>query len=106
MLWDKNVVFSPENQRESRISSPDRPGIQIVSVKNLADLTQKFWENYFLKLHGPYSHRPCYLPTNQAYWSGCPPIELIWMVVDLPGAEENCQGNSKYSACASTLLRS
>ena len=51
MLWDKNVIFFPRKINGKLVFLHRiRPGIQIVSVKSLKELTKEFWENYFLNL--------------------------------------------------------
>ncbi len=52
MLWDKNVLFFPRRINGKLVFLYlIRPGIQLVAVKNLDELTKEFWENYFRHLH-------------------------------------------------------
>jgi predicted GH43/DUF377 family glycosyl hydrolase len=105
MLWDKNVVFFPRRIKENLVFLHRiRPGIQIVSVKNLADLTMKFWENYFLKLQEHILIDPLFAHESGYIGSGCPPIETEhgWLLI-YHGAEETAKG-MVYSACAAALL--
>jgi predicted GH43/DUF377 family glycosyl hydrolase len=105
MLWDKNVVFFPRRIKENLVFLHRiRPGIQIVSVKNLADLTMAFWENYFLKLQEHILIDPLFAHESGYIGSGCPPIETEhgWLLI-YHGAEETAKG-MVYSACAAALL--
>jgi beta-1,2-mannobiose phosphorylase / 1,2-beta-oligomannan phosphorylase len=105
MLWDKNVVFFPRRIKGNLVFLHRiRPGIQMVSVKNLADLTLKFWENYFLKLHEHILIDPLFAHESGYIGSGCPPIETEhgWLLI-YHGAEETAKG-IVYSACAAALL--
>lgn len=104
LLWDKNVIFFPRRINGwlyfmHRI----RPGIQIVKVRDLSELTRDFWEDYCKNLHkyivmDPfYKHESCYIG------GGCPPIETSkgWVVI-YHGVEKTSKG-FVYSACASLL---
>jgi predicted GH43/DUF377 family glycosyl hydrolase len=105
MLWDKNVVFFPRRIKGNLVFLHRiRPGIQIVSVKNLADLTMAFWENYFLKLQEHILIDPLFAHESGYIGSGCPPIETEhgWLLI-YHGAEETAKG-MVYSACAAALL--
>jgi predicted GH43/DUF377 family glycosyl hydrolase len=49
MLWDKNVIFFPRKINGKLVFLHRiRPGIQIVSVNGLKELTKEYWKNYFL----------------------------------------------------------
>ena len=105
MLWDKNVVFFPRRIKGNLVFLHRiRPGIQIVSVKNLTDLTKKFWENYFLKLQDHIVIDPLFAHESSYIGGGCPPIETEhgWLLI-YHGAEETDKG-IVYSACAAALL--
>jgi predicted GH43/DUF377 family glycosyl hydrolase len=105
MLWDKNVVFFPRRIKGNLVFLHRiRPGIQIVSVKSLADLTKEFWENYFLKLHEHILIDPLFAHESGYIGGGCPPIETEhgWLLI-YHGAEETAKG-IVYSACAAALL--
>jgi len=104
MLWDKNVIFFPRKIGGNLVFLHRiRPGIQIVSVKSLEELTGEYWEKYFLNLQDhivldpAYPHESCYLG------SGCPPIETEygWLLI-YHGVEETRHG-IVYSACAALL---
>jgi predicted GH43/DUF377 family glycosyl hydrolase len=105
MLWDKNVVFFPRRIKGNLVFLHRiRPGIQIVSVKSLKDLTKEFWENYFLKLQDHIVLDPVFAHESSYIGSGCPPIETEhgWLLI-YHGAEETKRG-IVYSACAAALL--
>jgi predicted GH43/DUF377 family glycosyl hydrolase len=75
MLWDKNVIFFPRKINGNLVFLHRiRPGIQIVAVKSLQELTKEYWEKYFLNMQDHivldpvYPHESCYIG------SGCPPI--------------------------------
>jgi predicted GH43/DUF377 family glycosyl hydrolase len=105
MLWDKNVVFFPRRIKGNLVFLHRiRPGIQIVSVKSLADLTKEFWENYFLKLQEHILIDPLLAHESSYIGGGCPPIETEhgWLLI-YHGAEETAKG-IVYSACAAALL--
>ena len=105
MLWDKNVVFFPRRIKGNLVFLHRiRPGIQIVSVKSLKDLTKEFWKNYFLKLQDHIVLDPVFAHESSYIGSGCPPIETEhgWLLI-YHGAEETDRG-IVYSACAAALL--
>jgi beta-1,2-mannobiose phosphorylase / 1,2-beta-oligomannan phosphorylase len=104
MLWDKNVVFFPRRINGNLVFLHRiRPGIQIVSVKSLADLTKKFWDKYFDKFHSHVIMDPVYKHESNYIGSGCPPIETEegWLLI-YHGVEKTVNGN-EYSACAALL---
>jgi beta-1,2-mannobiose phosphorylase / 1,2-beta-oligomannan phosphorylase len=105
MLWDKNVVFFPRRINGNLVFLHRiRPGIQIVSVNDLKDLTREFWENYFNGLQDHIVLDPVYAHESSYVGSGCPPIETEhgWLLI-YHGAEETERG-IVYSACAAALL--
>ena len=104
MLWDKNVIFFPRKIDGNFVFLHRiRPGIQIVSVKSLKELTKAYWNNYFLTLDQHivfdpfFQHESCYIG------SGCPPIETDqgWLLI-YHGVEKTEHG-LVYSACAALL---
>ncbi len=104
MLWDKNVVFFPRRIKGNLVFLHRiRPGIQIVSVKSLTDLTKEFWENYFLKLQDHIVIDPVFSHESSYIGSGCPPIETEngWLLI-YHGVEHTDKG-LVYSACAALL---
>ena len=105
MLWDKNVVFFPRRINGNLVFLHRiRPGIQIVSVKSINDLTKEFWKNYFLALEQHIVIDPVYPHESGYVGSGCPPIETEhgWLLI-YHGAKETDRG-IVYSACAAALL--
>jgi len=104
-LWDKNVVFFPRRIKDKLVFLHRiRPGIQIVSVNSLTELTKEFWENYFLNLHDNIVIDPVYAHESDYIGSGCPPIETEhgWLLI-YHGVQDTNQGLI-YSACAAALL--
>lgn len=104
MLWDKNVIFFPRKIKGQLVFLHRiRPGIQIVSVNNLEELTREFWEGYFhhfedhIVLESVHAHESSYVG------GGCPPIETEhgWLMI-YHGVEKTKKG-LVYSACAALL---
>ena len=105
MLWDKNVVFFPRRINGNLVFLHRiRPGIQLVSVKSLDELTKEFWIDYFNNLHDHIILEPFYPHEAKYAGSGCPPIETEhgWLLI-YHGAEETNKG-LVYSACAAALM--
>jgi predicted GH43/DUF377 family glycosyl hydrolase len=106
MLWDKNVIFFPRKINGKLVFLHRiRPGIQIVSVSSLKELTREFWETYFLNLQEHIVLDPVYAHESSYIGSGCPPIETEhgWLLI-YHGVEETRDG-IVYSACAALLDR-
>jgi predicted GH43/DUF377 family glycosyl hydrolase len=104
MLWDKNVIFFPRKINDKLVFLHRiRPGIQIVSVDSLEELTREFWKNYFLNLQKHIVLDPLYAHESSYLGSGCPPIETEhgWLLI-YHGVEETNHG-MVYSACAALL---
>lgn len=104
ILWDKNVIFFPRKINGKLVFLHRiRPGIQLVSVKNLKKLTLTFWKNYFLNLQEHIVLGPIYAHESSYIGSGCPPIETRhgWLLI-YHGVEETNKG-LVYSACAALL---
>lgn len=106
MLWDKNVVFFPRKIDGKLVFFHRiRPGIQMVSINNMQELTKEFWEDYFVHLDKyivmdpvkDHAHESAYIG------SGCPPIETGpgWLLI-YHGVEKTSRG-LVYSACAALL---
>ena len=84
-LWDKNVIFFPRRINDKlcflhRI----KPGIQIVTVNNLQELTNEFWEDYFRNFKNHIVIDPISNGFEDGYiGGGCPPIETEtgWLVI-------------------------
>ncbi len=104
MLWDKNVIFFPRRINGNLVFLHRiRPGIQIVSVKSLANLTKQFWSNYFLNLPDHILMDPLFAHEANYIGSGCPPIETEkgWVLI-YHGVKDSKKGRV-YSACAALL---
>ena len=104
MLWDKNVVFFPRKINGNFVFLHRiRPGIQIVSVKNLDELTKEYWEIYFENFHENIVMDPIFKHESSYLGGGCPPIETAhgWLLI-YHGVEETPNG-IVYSACAALL---
>ncbi|MFA5418543.1 MAG: pesticidal protein Cry7Aa [Bacteroidales bacterium] len=105
ILWDKNVIFFPRRIKGNLVFLHRiKPGIQIVSIKNLKELTLDFWTNYCLHLDEHIIMDPLYVHESRYIGGGCPPIETEhgWLLI-YHGAEEVNNG-IVYSACAAALL--
>ncbi len=104
-LWDKNVIFFPRRiNGKLHFLHRIRPGIQIVAVKDLAELTKEFWEDYLLHLHEHIVMDPLHKGHEASYiGGGCPPIETEhgWLLI-YHGVHDTPQGYV-YSACAALL---
>jgi beta-1,2-mannobiose phosphorylase / 1,2-beta-oligomannan phosphorylase len=104
LLWDKNVVFFPRRINGKLVFLHRiRPGIQIVSVNNLEDLNNGFWDDYFHNLQKYIVLDPFYNHESSYVGSGCPPIETEqgWLLI-YHGVEPTEKGLI-YSACAALL---
>jgi beta-1,2-mannobiose phosphorylase / 1,2-beta-oligomannan phosphorylase len=104
MLWDKNVIFFPRRISEKLVFLHRiRPGIQIVSVNGLNEITKEFWENYFLSMQDDIVMDPVYPHESSYIGGGCPPIETEsgWLLI-YHGVHETDKGRV-YSACAALL---
>lgn len=104
MLWDKNVVFFPRRINGNLVFLHRiRPGIQIVSIKTIKDLTKAFWAEYFLNLHDNILMDPLFEHEASYIGSGCPPIETEkgWILI-YHGVKYTRKGRV-YSACAALL---
>ncbi|MEI7662927.1 MAG: pesticidal protein Cry7Aa, partial [Bacteroidota bacterium] len=105
LLWDKNVIFFPRRINGMLVFLHRiRPGIQIVSVKSLKDLTREFWQNYFLNFQDHIVLDPVHPHELNYIGGGCPPIETEhgWLLI-YHGVEKTAKG-MVYSACAAALL--
>ncbi|MCX6248237.1 MAG: pesticidal protein Cry7Aa [Bacteroidetes bacterium] len=104
MLWDKNVIFFPRRINGNLVFLHRiRPGIQIVSVNSIKDLTPDFWEKYFLNLQDHIVMDPLHAHEANYIGSGCPPIETEhgWVLI-YHGVRDSKKGLI-YSACAALL---
>ena len=105
LLWDKNVVFFPRRINGNLVFFHRiRPGIQLVSVKEIKDLTAEFWDDYFHNFQDHIVMDPIYEHESSYIGSGCPPIETEhgWILI-YHGVQDTNEGLI-YSACAAVLL--
>lgn len=105
LLWDKNVIFFPRRINGNlTFLHRIRPGIQLVSVKELSDLTPEFWKEYFFNLQDHIVLDPLHNHEEAYIGGGCPPIETEhgWLLI-YHGVQETSKG-LVYSACAAALL--
>jgi beta-1,2-mannobiose phosphorylase / 1,2-beta-oligomannan phosphorylase len=104
MLWDKDVIFFPRRIDGKLVFLHRiRPGIQIVAVDSMEEITRDFWESYFLNLHDHIVLDPVYPHESSYIGGGCPPIETEygWLII-YHGVKQASQG-LVYSACAALL---
>lgn len=105
LVWDKNLIFFPRKiHNKLCFLHRIKPDVQIVvSIKSLAELTDAFWQDYFLHfgekvvLVSKYAHESSYIG------GGCPPIETMagWLVI-YHGVRDTKEGYI-YAACAALL---
>lgn len=104
-LWDKDVIFFPRKIKgKLAFLHRIRPGIQLVLIDNLEDLTKEFWNQYFLHFNEHIILDP--IGTNHEsgfIGGGCPPIEtkLGWLLI-YHGVFDTSEGYI-YSAAAALL---
>jgi len=104
MLWDKNVIFFPRKIKGKLVFFHRiRPGIQIVFINSLKEITKEFWGSYFLNLQEHIVMDPVHAHELGYIGSGCPPIETEhgWLLI-YHGVKETQHGVI-YSACAALL---
>jgi beta-1,2-mannobiose phosphorylase / 1,2-beta-oligomannan phosphorylase len=105
LLWDKNVIFFPRKIKGNFVFMHRiRPGVQLVSVKSLEDLTPKFWDHYFIHFHDHIILDPLYEHESSYIGGGCPPIETEFGWVFIYHGVEETEKGIIYSACAAALL--
>lgn len=104
-LWDKNVIFFPRKiNNKFHFLHRIRPGIQLVAVNDLQELTKEFWEDYLLHFHEHIVLDPVHEGHEGSYvGGGCPPIETEhgWLLI-YHGVHDTPEGYV-YSACAALL---
>lgn len=104
LLWDKNVIFFPRRINNKLVFLHRiRPGIQLVAIENLNDLTKDFWIDYIRDMHEYIVLDPLYDHESKYIGGGCPPIETAqgWLLI-YHGVKETPNG-LVYSACAALL---
>jgi predicted GH43/DUF377 family glycosyl hydrolase len=104
-LWDKDVVFFPRKiNGKMAFLHRIRPGIQLVLIDHLEELTKEFWDNYFLHFHEHIILDPIGINHESGFiGGGCPPIEtkLGWLLI-YHGVFDTSKGYV-YSASAALL---
>lgn len=103
-VWSKNVVFFPRRiNNKLCFLQRIKPDIQIVYIDRLEDLTEEYWENYFLHFDSKIILEPQYPHEISYIGGGCPPIETEhgWLLI-YHGVQDTAQGY-EYSACAALL---
>jgi len=104
-LWDKDVIFFPRKiNGKLAFLHRIRPGIQLVLIDSLTDLTKEFWNQYFLHFNEHIILDP--IGTNHEsgfIGGGCPPIETKegWLLI-YHGVYDTSEGYI-YSAAAALL---
>ena len=80
-----------------------RPGIQLVAVENLKELTKEYWKEYFQNLQDHIVLDPFFDHEANYIGSGCPPVETEhgWLLI-YHGVQDTDTGPA-YSACAALL---
>jgi beta-1,2-mannobiose phosphorylase / 1,2-beta-oligomannan phosphorylase len=104
ILWDKDIVFFPRRINGDLVFLHRiRPGIQLVSVQNIEELTEDFWMDYLPHLQDHILMDPVYKHESSYIGGGCPPIEIAhgWLLI-YHGVEETQHG-LVYCACAALL---
>lgn len=104
-LWDKDVVFFPRRiNGKLAFLHRIRPGIQLVLIDELENLTKEFWNHYFLHFNEHIILDPEGINHESGFiGSGCPPIEtdLGWLLI-YHGVSDTCDGYV-YTAAAALL---
>jgi predicted GH43/DUF377 family glycosyl hydrolase len=104
-LWDKDVVFFPRKiNGKLAFLHRIRPGIQLVMINDLNELTKEFWDQYFLHFNEHIILDPIGVNHESGYiGAGAPPIEtsLGWLLI-YHGVYDTSEGYI-YSAAAALL---
>jgi predicted GH43/DUF377 family glycosyl hydrolase len=104
-LWDKDVTFFPRRiDGKLAFLHRIRPGIQLVMVNDLKELTKDFWDHYFLHFNKHIILDPVGVNHESGYiGAGAPPIEteLGWLLI-YHGVYDTSEGYI-YSAAAALL---
>ncbi len=104
-MWDKNLIFFPRKiDKKIWFIHRIRPDIQIVKgIDHIEDLTQAYWQNYFLQFDSHILLSPHYEHEVSYIGGGCPPIETKsgWLLI-YHGVHDTVDGYV-YSACAALL---
>lgn len=104
-LWDKDVIFFPRKiHGKLAFLHRIRPGIQLVLINNLEELTKEFWNDYFLHFNEHIILDPVGTNHESGFiGGGCPPIEteLGWLLI-YHGVFDTSEGYV-YTAAAALL---
>lgn len=104
-LWDKDVMFFPRKiGGKLAFLHRIRPGIQLVMVNSLEELTKEYWDHYFLHFNDNIIMDPVGVNHESGYiGAGAPPIEteLGWLLI-YHGVYDTSEGYI-YSAAAALL---
>ena len=104
-LWDKDVIFFPRRiNGKLAFLHRIRPGIQLVVIDELENLTKEFWNHYFLHFNEHIILDPEGTNHESGFiGGGCPPIEteLGWLLI-YHGVCDTCDGYI-YTAAAALL---
>jgi len=104
LVWSKNVVFFPRRiNGKLHFLQRIKPGIQIVYVNEMSELTPAFWDDYLLHFHHFIVLEPKHRHEISYLGAGCPPIETEhgWLII-YHGVHDTTTGY-KYHACAALL---
>lgn len=100
-MWIKNLVFFPRRIHGKLVFMQRiKPDIQLVSVENLDELTQEFWELYMQNINKNIMMEPKFPHEVSYIGAGCPPIETSegWLMI-YHGVHDSPSGYV-YCACA------
>lgn len=104
LLWDKNAVFFPRRINGKLVFLHRiRPGIQIVSVTSLDELSKEFWKEYLADFQNHIIMDPYHEHEAAYIGSGCPPIETEHGWVLIYHGVQDTEIGLIYSACAALL---
>ena len=105
LIWDKNLIFFPRKiHNKLCFLHRIKPDIQIlVAINSLEELTDAFWQDYFLHFSEKIVLSPKYAHESSYIGGGCPPIETMagWLLI-YHGVRDTKEGYI-YSACAALL---
>jgi len=104
VLADKDLVFFPRRVNGKLIFLHRiKPDIQVTAVKELSELTEEFWVDYFLHFDEHIFLTPKYAHEVSYVGAGCPPIETEhgWLVL-YHGVMDTPKGY-EYSCCAALM---
>lgn len=104
LLWDKNVIFFPRRINGKYVFFHRiRPGIQLVAVSKLKELTKEFWVDYVLNLQDHIVLDPKHPHEISYIGGGCPPIETQYGWLFIYHGVHETENGLVYSACAALL---